>query len=210
MTLLHVVASPRKERSASLEVANAFIDVWKTRHPEDAVDVLNVWTTPLPEFDGASLEAKYAGIEGRERTAEQKAAWEEIERLAERFTAASVIVFSVPMWNFGIPYKLKHLIDVVSQKDVLFTFDANGLNGLLGGRTVVVAAARGVALGADYPEKDFDFQTAYLFTWAGMVGIKDFRSITVERTLGGPDADRDAREGAVREARELGKTLGGS
>jgi FMN-dependent NADH-azoreductase len=27
------------------------------------------------------------------------------------------------MWNFGLPYKLKHLIDLVAQRNYLFTYD---------------------------------------------------------------------------------------
>jgi FMN-dependent NADH-azoreductase len=97
------------------------------------------------------LEAKYAGIEGRPLDPAQADAWRIVTTLAERYRQANVLLFSVPMWNIGIPYRLKHLIDVISQKDVLFTFDERGLNGLLGGRTVVTIAARGVQLGADFP-----------------------------------------------------------
>jgi FMN-dependent NADH-azoreductase len=27
------------------------------------------------------------------------------------------------MWNFGLPYKLKHLIDLVAQRNYLFAYD---------------------------------------------------------------------------------------
>jgi FMN-dependent NADH-azoreductase len=144
MTLLHIVASPRKQRSASIEVANAFIDAWKSANPEADVDVLNVWETDLLPFDKAALDAKYAGIEGRTRTTEEQGMWDQIGVLADRFHRADLLLFSVPMWNFGIPYRLKHLIDVISQKDVLFTFDERGLLGMLGGRKAVVISARGV------------------------------------------------------------------
>ena len=43
-------------------------------------------------------------------------------------------MFAVPLWNFGIPYKLKHLIDLVTQKDLLFSFDGQAFGGLLSGR----------------------------------------------------------------------------
>lgn len=207
MNLLHVISSPRKERSASLQVANAFIDAWKIKNPGRSVDVLNVWEIELPPFDGPALEAKYAGIEGVPRNADQVAVWEDIQALAKRFHSAKVIVFSVPMWNFGIPYRLKHLIDAISQKDVLFTFDERGLIGMLGGRTVVVVAARGVALGIDFPEEDFDFQSAYLKTWSRMVGIGDFHVISVEKTLAGPGEDTASRAEASIKASQLARTL---
>ena len=207
MHLLHVIGSPRTGRSASRQVANAFTEVWKERHPDGTVDELNVWEIDLPVFDGPVLEAKYAGIEGRPLDPAQADAWRTVETLAERFRQANVILFSVPMWNFGIPYRLKHLIDVISQKDVLFTFDERGLNGLLGGRTVVTIAARGVQLGADFPPDQFDFQSAYLTMWSRMVGITDVRVINVEKTLAGAEQDHASRNEASEKARELARGL---
>ncbi|WP_268800820.1 FMN-dependent NADH-azoreductase [Pseudomonas huanghezhanensis] len=195
--LLYVESSPRKQRSASIEVAHAFIDAWKAQHAIATVDTLDVWNTTLPEFDGATLDAKYAGIQGIERTPEQKEAWAQIVELAGRFTKADVIVFGVPMWNFGIPYKLKHLIDVVSQKDLLFSFDERGLNGLLDGRKVVVIAARGAPL--DRAEHQVSFMT----TWSGMVGIDEQYNIVVEKTLMGPDVDAESRKTAIAAAVKL-------
>ncbi|WP_250511276.1 NAD(P)H-dependent oxidoreductase [Caballeronia sp. GACF4] len=207
MHLLHVIGSPRAGRSASQRVARAFTDAWKERHPDGSVDELNVWETDLPTFDGPILEAKYAGIQGRELDTAQASAWRTVHALAERFTKADVIVFSVPMWNFGIPYRLKHLIDVISQKDVLFTFDENGLNGLLGGKTVVTIAARGVQLGGDFPPEEYDFQSDYLKMWSRMVGITDVRVVTVEKTLAGPEQDHASRNEASEKARELALSL---
>ncbi|WP_245572714.1 FMN-dependent NADH-azoreductase [Lichenihabitans psoromatis] len=204
--LLHVEASPRKQRSASLEVAAAFIAAWKTRHPEAVVDVLDVWTTDLPPFDGEALEAKYAGLEGRALSPAQTTVWAEIDALAERFRQASLIVLSVPMWNFGIPYRLKHLIDAISQKDILFTFDERGLKGMLGGRKAVVVDARGVGLGPDFP-RDLDHQQSYMTAWLQMIGITDITHIEVEKTLMGAEVDHAARAKAREQAARLGATL---
>lgn len=199
--LLYIESSPRKQRSASIEVAHALIDAWKAQHAIATVDTLDVWNTPLPEFDGAVLDAKYAGIQGIERTPEQKEAWAQIVELAGRFIKADIIVFGVPMWNFGIPYKLKHLIDVVSQKDLLFTFDERGLNGLLDGRKVVVIAARGA------PLDRAEHQISYMTTWSEMVGINDQYNIVIEKTLLGPDVDAESRKASTAAANELAATL---
>ena len=205
--LLHVEASPRGQRSASLHVASAFLEGWKARFPEAAVDVLNVWTTQLPSFDGDALDAKYAGLEGRERSAGQEEAWRQIGALADRFRQASVVLLSVPMWNFGIPYRLKHLIDVISQKDVLFTFDERGLNGLLGGRKAVVVDSRGVGLGPDFPREELDYQQRYMTAWLRMIGITDISHIEVEKTLMGAGADHASRAEACARAAALASTL---
>ena len=90
--LLHIESSPRKQRSASIEVANAFINAWKARHSQATIDTLDVWTTPLPEFDGEALGAKYAALEGHPRSPAQLKVWADIEALGQRFHRADVIV----------------------------------------------------------------------------------------------------------------------
>ena len=49
--------------------------------------------------------------------------WERIQSLIERFQSADRIVLGTPMWNFGPKYKLKQLIDLVAQRNYLFTYD---------------------------------------------------------------------------------------
>ena len=50
-------------------------------------------------------------------------------------TPADGYLFSVPMWNAGVPYILKQFIDVVSQPGMVFAFDpAAGYTGLLTGK----------------------------------------------------------------------------
>ena len=207
MHLLHVESSPRGPRSASNEIAQAFIDAWSTHHPGATIDTLDVWQTDLPPFDGAAIDAKYAGLTGQPLTTDQQTAWEAIRTLADRFIDADIIVFGVPMWNFGIPYRLKHLFDVISQKDILFTFDDRGLLGLLGGRKVVTVATRGVALGEGFPREDFDFQTAYMDAWCRMVGITDISRIEAEKTLYGPEQDTASRAQACDAAKALAATI---
>ena len=68
--VLHVEASPRKQRSASLEVTRAFLDELRAKTPGLQVDTMDLWDMALPEFDCAALQAKYAGLEGRARSAD--------------------------------------------------------------------------------------------------------------------------------------------
>lgn len=201
--MIHIEASPRKQRSASIEAAQAFIDEWRARQATCTVDRLDVWATPMPEFDGAVLEAKYAGLSGEPLSPQQTEAWSAVKTLAGRIAAADLILISTPMWNYGIPYKLKQLIDVVSQKDILFTFDERGQNGMLHGKRGVAICARGVQIGPQFPKPDFDFQTTYLTMWFKMIGVTDIAILEIEKTLYGPDADKASRAEGVRAAKEL-------
>lgn len=62
--LLYIESPPRKQRSASIEVAQEFLSAYQAANPRDTLDVLDVWNIPLPEFDGDTLDAKYSGITG--------------------------------------------------------------------------------------------------------------------------------------------------
>jgi FMN-dependent NADH-azoreductase len=207
--LLYIETSPRNTRSASTEVAGAFIDEVRRMHPQCRLTTLNPWTMDLPELSQDMLDAKYAGINGVPLTGAQQTAWDEVRRIAAPFHTADHIVLAVPLWNFGIPYKLKQLIDVVSHKDVLFRFDASGLSGMLQTRMATVVCARGLdyPLGNDGSAHKLDFQLPYIETWLRFIGVREVRSVIVEKTLMGPEVDADARAAAKRKAVELAEGL---
>ncbi len=211
-TLVHIECSPRKQRSASLEVARSFIARYQENTPGSEVITLDLWTMALPEFDDLALEAKYAGLNGSPLTQEQQHAWNTLKDLAAHLHRADVLVMSIPLWNFSIPYKLKHFIDLVSQKDILFSFDPErGLEGMLQEKTAVVMYARGLDFSAqsNTPAERFDFQKPYVEAWLQFIGVTDVHSVIVEKTVLGEDVDLSAREAASRQARELADRLGG-
>jgi len=206
--LLYVEASPRKQRSASIEVAEAFLAAYRAAHPADEIEKLDLWNIDLPEFDGEALTAKYAGISGTPLTRLQESAWGTIRQLAAPFHLADKLLFAVPLWNFGIPYKLKHLIDLISQKDVLFTFDEMGLTGKLHGKRAVVIYARGLDYqsdGALTPAASYDFQKPYMEMWLRFIGITDIQHVIVEKTLFGPEVDTESRGAAKQKAVAMAK-----
>jgi FMN-dependent NADH-azoreductase len=197
-TLLHIESSPRKTRSASLDVARAYLEAYRAAHPDHLIDVLDLWSIELPEFDGDALDAKYADLSGTPLSEGQQQAWTGIRRLAQRLHDADALLFSVPLWNFSIPYKLKHFIDVVSQRNILFSFDERGLQGLLKDKKAVVIYARGLdySTGSDTPAHSFDFQRPYMEAWLRSVGVTRVESVVVEKTLFGFEVDQAARQAA--------------
>jgi FMN-dependent NADH-azoreductase len=186
--LLYIEASPRKDRSASIKVARAFVEEYKKTHPGDTVDTLDLWKTDLPAFDGDVIDSKYVILHGKQHTPEQKKAWQAVETVIDRFKSADKYLFSLPMWNFGIPYKLKHYFDVIVQPTYTFSFSpADGYKGLMTGKQVAVVYARG----GEYPPgsggEGFDLQKRYLELVLGFIGLTDPKSIVIEPTLAKPD-----------------------
>ena len=131
MNILNIVTSPRKEQSASTAVVNAFLSEYRERVRDVTVDRLDIWQERLPEFDAEAINAKYKGVSGESMTPVETATWEKIKELASRFQRADRIVLGVPMWNFSVPYKLKQLIDLSCQRNMLFTFDGESYGPLL-------------------------------------------------------------------------------
>ena len=202
--LLYIEASPRKERSASIQVARAFIDEYERTHPGDAVETVDLWHTSIPEFDGHVIDSKYAILHGLEHTEEQKRAWRAVEDLISQFTGADKYVFSLPMWNFGIPYKLKHYIDVIVQPGYTFSYSPEkGYEGLVTGKPIVSIYASGGAYGPGTGAESYDLQKAYLELILGFIGFSDFQKITIESTLG-PQEEKEKNMAA---ALEQAKTM---
>ena len=203
--ILYIEASPRGERSESIAVANAFLAAYREAHPDDEVETLNVFEADLVAFDGLAVNGKYAILHGQGHTEEEAAAWRAVEALADHFKAADAYVLAVPMWNFGIPYRLKHYLDILVQPTLTFSFSPEtGYTGLVTGKRAFVAYARG----GEYPEGTeagaFDFQKKYLELILGFMGITDIRSAVIEPTLmGGPDVAKQKLADATARAREI-------
>ncbi|WP_454868013.1 FMN-dependent NADH-azoreductase [Pseudomonas farris] len=209
-TLLHIECSPRKQRSASLEIARSFIARYQENTPDTEIITLDLWNMVLPEFDELAMDAKYAGLNGTPLTPAQQNAWNTLKDLAAFLHRADVLVMSVPLWNFSIPYKLKHFIDLVSQKDILFSFDPErGLEGMLHNKTAVVMYARGLDFSAQSitPAERFDFQKPYVEAWLQFIGVSDVHSVIVEKTILGEDVDLSARKAATQQAMRLADSL---
>jgi len=206
--VLHVSASPRGDRSKSLQVAFALLEEYGLRHPEDDVVHRDLFAAELPPFDGPVLQAKYNILHGQESAETEREAWRAVESVIEEFTSADKYVFSVPMWNFGIPYKLKHYFDVLVQPGYTFSFDPEkGYSGLVTGKPVVAIYARG----GEYASGDaarLDLQKPYLETILAFVGLAGVHSIVIEPTLaGGPDVAEARLEQAIAEAKRLAESF---
>ncbi len=199
-TLLYIESSPRKQRSHSIKVAEAFLASYRRAHPDDRIDRIDLWQESLPRFDGDMLNAKYSIMHGQTPSAAERGAWAEVERLFKRFNAADKYVFSVPMWNFGLPYVLKHYIDVITQPGLAWSFDpaSGSYSGLVHGKVAAIYASGG-AYHAGSGAEAFDLQKPALENWLAFIGLTDVTRIVVAGTLAGPDAAK-ATDDAIAEA----------
>ncbi len=207
-TLLHIVASPRGDESRTLKVADAFLEGFRHTHPDWQIDTLDLSKEDLPPLTVMRIGGKYVLLGGGELTGEMKESWEEFERHIERFMAADGYLLSTPMWNFGIPYFLKHYIDIIVQPRYLFRYTAEGPEGLVKDKNMVVITSRGGDYGPDSPVAAMDQQEPYLRTVLGFVGLTDILFINAQpMDAMGPEVQEQRIEAAREAARNAGKTF---
>jgi len=192
--LLDIQSSPRGESSDSITLTTSFIEACKSASASIVVDTLNVWHEELPEFDHEAIGAKYKAVKHERMTEAEFTVWERIQSLIQRFQKAGRIVVGTPMWNFGLPYKLKQLIDLVAQRNYLFTYDGKQYGPLLQVEKAIVVYTRGSRFleGTPIPPSRFDHQAAYLDFWLQLVGVRDLRSVIVDNAW-----NRDRKESEV-------------
>jgi len=189
LKVLRVDSSARSEGSMSRRVADELIE--QLREREGAVEVrVRDLAVEAPSFvDADWVDANFTAPE--QRNGEQKAALAESDALVAELKAADVLVIGVPIYNFGIPAKLKAWIDMVARARLTFRYTENGPVGLLEGKRAYLA----VASGGTVVGSELDFATGYLCHVLGFLGIDDVHIVAADRLMarGEEEAVGDAR-----------------
>jgi len=207
--LLFIQASPRGDQSKSIQVAQTYLDALKAMNPALEVDVLPLWETELPAFDGDKAAAKVNVFLGKEQNAVQKTAWGQIVEIASRFISADRYLFASPMWNGTIPYRLKQYIDIIHQPGLLFGLKPDtGYFGLLEKKHATLALTSGAyADSRPSPAFGVDHQSTYLKSWLNQAGVTAIDEVRFQPTLLTADPQGDF-EKAKHAAKELAKAHG--
>jgi len=201
--LFHLKCSPRPG-SESAAGAEVFLQRFQQAQPTWEIDVLDLWREALPEFDGATLAAKYARLGGRAFDASERDAFAVLERMAIRFALADRVLISTPMWNFSIPYKLKHWFDLVIQPGLTFRFSpSQGYSPMLKDRPTVVILASGGDFVTGMNRGRIDMATPYLRESLRFIGVGDVRFVAIGPTAGQEAPTQYARDAAHRRLVEM-------
>lgn len=200
MKLLHIIASPRGEKSRTLNISTVFLKALKVKYPNSSFEDLDLFNVELPEISEDSVDAKYALMKGGTLSEKSKTSWAQISKLSKEFLAFDAYLISSPMWNFSVPYTLKHYIDVIMQAGILFNFTQNGVEGLAINKKMFCISSRGNDYGAGSPMHQFDFQEPYLRAIFGMAGIRDISFINAQPMDYDPGVTQNVLDGAKAEA----------
>jgi len=182
MKVLQINASARREGANSTKLANTVVARLQAANPGAQVTLRDLAVNPVTVLDEAALGALFTPAD--QRSAEQAAVVAEYDALIAEVQAHDAIVLGVPMYNFGVPVQLKSWIDAIARAGVTFKYTETGPVGLIQGKKVYVALARGGL----YRGTPNDSQVPYLKAVLGFLGLTDVNFIYAEGLNMGPEA----------------------
>ena len=186
MKILQINASARREGANSTRVANTIVARLQAANPGAQLTLRDLAVTPHPVLDEAALGALFTPVD--QRSPEQAARVALDDALIAEIQAHDTLVLGVPMYNFGVPVQLKSWIDAIARAGVTFRYTETGPEGLLKGKKVYVALARGGL----YRDTANDSQVPYLKSVLGFLGLSDVSFIYAEGLAMGTESAEKA------------------
>lgn len=200
MKLLHVDSSILGAGSVSRRLSDAVVAQQKASVPGLEVIRLDLAEQPIGHLTGQHLAAAQGVVP---EAASVQADINAGEAALEAFLAADIVVVGAPMYNFGIPSQLKAWIDRLAVAGRTFRYSEAGVEGLAGGKKVIIASSRGGVYASDTPAAFMDHQESYLRGIFGFFGITDITFIRAEGVAMGDAAREQAIEAAQSEIGKL-------
>jgi len=182
MNILQINSSARSTGSESTRLADAIVAKLQAANAGAVVTRRYLAANPHPVLDEAALQALFTPAD--QRSAEQAARVALDDALIAQVQAADAIVIGAPMYNFGITVQLKAWFDAIARAGVTFKYGATGPVGLVTGKKVYVAIARG-GFHRDGPS---DTQLPHLKMFLAFLGMTDVQFVYAEGMGMGPEA----------------------
>jgi FMN-dependent NADH-azoreductase len=191
MNILQINSSARTTGSHSTRLAGDIVQRLRSANGEAALTLRDLGKAPVPALDEAALGALFTPAD--QRSPAQAARVAQDDTLIAEVQAADVLVLGVPMYNFGVPAALKNWIDAIARAGVTFKYTDKGAVGLLTGKKVYIALARGGL----YRDTPADSQVPYLKSVLGFLGMTDVQFFYAEGLAMGPEAEKNALASAT-------------
>ena len=182
MNILQINASARRNGANSTQLANTIVARLQAVNPAATRTLRDLAVTPHPVLDEAALGALFTPADQRTPAQAVRVALD--DALIAEIQAHDTIVLGVPMYNFGISVQLKSWFDAIARAGATFRYTEAGPEGLLKGKKVYVALARGGL----YRDTANDSQVPYLKMMLGFLGLTDVSFIYAEGLAMGAEA----------------------
>ncbi|MET0239316.1 MAG: FMN-dependent NADH-azoreductase [Sphingobium sp.] len=150
MKILHIDSSITGEHSVSRQLTASVVAKFTAADPSAEIVRRDLAADPLAHLDLPALGAA------------------ESAAILDEFFTADVVVIGAPMYNFTLPTQLKAWIDRILIAGKTFAYTAEGPKGLVSGKRVIVAIARGGFYG---PGAALEHLETYLRDVFGFIGL---------------------------------------
>ena len=190
-TVLIVKAHPLDpQKSYDLRALEEFETRFASLHPEDRIEIVDVFEDQIPTLDKPLLEAMAAAKKGEEIASEQAERLERYNAFTQQFLSADKIVVVNPLWNLNVPSQLVSWINTINVAGLTFKYGPEGSIGLIKDKKLLhIQSNGGVYAGQDpaaqYIKSIFEF-----------LGFKDIQQVFIE----GQSADPSQAQAIFEEA----------
>lgn len=190
-TVLIVKAHPLDpQKSYALRALEEFKTRFASLHPEDMIEIVDVFEDEIPTLDKPLLEAMAAAKKGEEIASEQAERLERYNAFTQQFLLADKIVVVNPLWNLNVPSQLVSWINTINVAGLTFKYGPEGSIGLIKDKKLLhIQSNGGVYAGQDpaaqYIKSIFEF-----------LGFKDIQQVFIE----GQSADPSQAQAIFEEA----------
>ncbi|MGL4338644.1 MAG: FMN-dependent NADH-azoreductase [Turicibacter sp.] len=158
--VLYIKANPKlTEQSLTFQLSDYFIEEYAKNHPNDQIEMLDLYNTILPIMDYERLSQYDKGIEN------------EIKENALHFKSFDKCIIAAPVWNHGFPAMLKIYLDNIVYRHVTFTYAEGGMVGLCTHMKVLNISTSGGVYEGD--RKILNHHSAQVDAIFSLVGISD-------------------------------------
>ena len=190
-TVLIVKAHPLDpQKSYALRALEEFETRFASLHPEDLIEIVDVFEDQIPTLDKTLLEAMAAAKKGEEIESEQAERLERYNAFTQQFLSADKIVVVNPLWNLNVPSQLVSWVNTINVAGLTFKYGPEGSIGLIKDKKLLhIQSNGGVYAGQDpaaqYIKSIFEF-----------LGFKDIQQVFIE----GQSADPSQAQAIFEEA----------
>lgn len=175
--ILHLTASIRGAESVTRNLSVKLAAGLAARHGARVV-TRDLSANDLPFLTAERFAANLTAA--GDRSIEQARLAAIADELIAELEAADVIVFGLPIYNFGVPATVKAWADLVARAGTTFKYTESGPVGLLTGKKAYLA----VASGGTPVGSEIDFMTPWFKFFLGFIGIHDVTTIAADGTMG--------------------------
>ena len=189
------------ENSRSVAALDAFVEAYKIHHPQDTLEILDVYESFIPEIDQHLLTSWKAARNNTPLTTEQETTLARFDALTEQFLTSDKIVIANALWNLNVPTRLKAWLDTIMVSGKTFKYTENGPIGLTSGKKMLHIQSNGGLYGGNEPGSQ------YLETIFNFLGVSNIQHVFVEGVDHSPERAEEIIQAAHKKATDIAKVF---